>query len=1236
MVKQKDKCNEERLTRSVLLGLATTTAIMSFGGTASATTLSEYKAQLAAQASNVDEKSELKETDVATMDLSAVEIGSDSESNVMLTKAVARTSSSGSAFLTSSTSDANNVFSADKATEWVTSATGTEGMTYTWKKNPTSPGAAYEFSWTRIAVENGVKAKPTTFIIGTQNNIYELGYLIHTEDCYNTDVEMMEKPIDSTSDLTEVIFKIIPATGSHEARDADHSSRNCIDIVNGTTLVKASNLYGDAKNSFNIGESAAEYLGTDPNHQLIPATLKLVGNEKFNSTWTTDAGVTVNGSNFIVIKDSGTLEANSAQIFTVGLGKNGDIMSPKSIRVDADNAIYFQSGVLLLDDEKYNQAYLDEANKLVKAADGGTTVVEVKQTATKVEGNPNAKNDTSDSNYNIAENSDSVTRDIGDVPDGSWFGPVTSNKTDIVISDVAGADSNVDKLNAQSLDLAEPPAGTANTITVNGKTFALGSSTEGQELLTTRGKKPALPMKLNILNGGILRLGTGNAANNVYADITLGDGTANDNATLNVAAGIKTINSLVANIGSQVLVAAQAMLNSPTVTFNGATVKLDGILNVAGAAVFGQNSVIYVGSAEAAGTMIVSGDITSTGASIFLDPVWKDGSEITDASQLAVSDTTMDYNLVVGRNSVASIGTTDTTKVQQAFAETQLNWGENDTTAALYLAKPATLASGYGLTVDGSLSSYTAPTADTATFAANSLLMVDAEALNGAAALTAASGTGTLSVDDTAKLYLANAQAGDTYTLVNGFSNTTNAKGWYSDTENVIVNKLLKVNSTGNTAVVAKDGDSAVLKNCAIPNVVGAVVDKKALTTKEGTEAYSAGANYVAMAASGLLTDKQSIDLLNNAAQAAETTGASANSLSMVTTFAETAQNHVSFMSQTQPQENIKTQENDKKVIMGASFADGGKESKPVMELHISDKDKSIKQIVREDADKESKNTQNSKPVEDKGYIWAKAVHEQGKIDGRELAGTNNTANYDNRFSGITVGFDFTKKGNYEQGIAMSYGSGTASANGINERDKYQGGGISYYGSIKKGNSNLIVDVGGYQVKHDVQGLLNADPKTNLLTLGVTEEYRKPAGKDGMFVPHIGLRYTYMDTPAYDGVYNGKTAFRYAPQKNHVFTVPVGIGYMRQFKSHGWKYNFAADLSYIGVLGGQSASMDVTIPGLNAKDAVCYDVVDQSTVKATLGLEAENDRIKWGVNYSFKGSSNEKAHRVSAGISWKF
>ncbi len=1099
------------------------------------------------------------------------------------------------------------------------------------------------WSYHTYAVENGTKAKPMTLGVGLFNDGYDIASIVHVEDSSKTGAGNEVKTIDSTVDLTDVIFKVIPATGTHktyyDSKEVDN--RNKLSFCNGTTLVKASNLYGDEKNTLEVGESSEYYTGS-PDVSPVPATVKLIGNENFNSTWQTDAGDTINGRNFIVINESGTLEANSAQIFTIGLGTDGDIMSPKSIRVDADNAIYFKSGVLLLDDEKYNIDYLNEANKLVKEADGGTTKVEVKPTATKVEGNPNAGTDqekentnTGDnSNTNTNTNSDSVIRDIGNVPDDSWFGPVISGKFNIVISGVLGADSTVDKLNAQSLDLAEPPAGTANTITVNGKTFALGSSTEGQELLTIGGKKPALPMVMKIINGGTLRLGTGNAANDVYAEITLGDGTANDNATLNVAAGIKTINSLVANMGSQVLVAAQAMLNSPTVTFNGATVKLDGILNVAGAAVFGQNSVVYVGSAEAAGKMIVSGDISSTaGTAIFLDPVWKDGAEITDASQLAVSDTNIDYNLVVGRNSVASIGTDDTTKAQQAFAETRLNWGEDDTTAALYLAKPVTLDGSIGLTVDGSLSAYAAPSADMATFAADSLLMVDAEALNGEAALTASSGAGTLTVDDTAKLYLANAQAGDSYTLTSGFTTTTNAKGWYNNTDNVMVNKLLKVNSTGSTAVVAKNENSTVLKNCAIPNLVSAVVDKKVLTTKTGTEAYSAGANYVAMATSGLLSDAQSISLLNNAAQAAEVTGATGNALRMATTFAETAQNHLSFMSQTQQAAKTTMQNEDKTVMVGASFADDSKAATPMLELHMSDKDQNIRQVVKGEAGKE---ITPAKVTEDKGSIWAAAAHEQGRIDGRDLAGNNSAANYDNRFTGITVGYDFAKQGNYEQGIAISYGSGSATANGLNERDKYQGGGVSYYGSIRKGDSNLLLDVGGYQVKHDVKGLLTADSKTNMLTLGITEEYRKPAGNGGVFVPHIGLRYTYMDTPAYDGVYNGKTAFRYAPQKNHVFTVPVGIGYMHTQHSHGWKYNLFADLSYIGVLGGQSASMDVTIPGLNARDSVSYDVVDQSALKATLGLEAENERIKWGVNYSFKGSSNEKTHRVSAGISWKF
>ncbi|MBQ1461076.1 MAG: hypothetical protein IIZ16_03495, partial [Selenomonas sp.] len=51
MGKQQKKCEQDRLTRSILLGLATSTSLLlACGGTASATTLSEYKAQLAANA----------------------------------------------------------------------------------------------------------------------------------------------------------------------------------------------------------------------------------------------------------------------------------------------------------------------------------------------------------------------------------------------------------------------------------------------------------------------------------------------------------------------------------------------------------------------------------------------------------------------------------------------------------------------------------------------------------------------------------------------------------------------------------------------------------------------------------------------------------------------------------------------------------------------------------------------------------------------------------------------------------------------------------------------------------------------------------------------------------------------------------------------------------------------------------------------------------------------------------
>ena len=147
-------------------------------------------------------------------------------------------------------------------------------------------------------------------------------------------------------------------------------------------------------------------------------------------------------------------------------------------------------------------------------------------------------------------------------------------------------------------------------------------------------------------------------------------------------------------------------------------------------------STILIGNDASAGKMLIGGSNTAalTGTKVFLDPVWKDGATISDASQFALeSSNNVDYLLTVGRNSLASLGTADSSKAIAAFGATGLNWGENDISAALYLAKPVTVGTTGGIKVDGTATNIAtnSAVANTAEFADNSLLMVDASTLDG-------------------------------------------------------------------------------------------------------------------------------------------------------------------------------------------------------------------------------------------------------------------------------------------------------------------------------------------------------------------------------------------------------------------------------------------------------------------------------------------------------------------------
>ena len=950
--------------------------------------------------------------------------------------------------------------------------------------------------------------------------------------------ENLKDNADKSADMTNVQFK---------------AESGEIVFINGTTKVKAENLYGGQwhlpdgyaeHGTIKIGEAEKQHSTPNDAGVYVPAhaVLKLEGNTKFNTEdWQDSKGQTISGNNYIILTEKGTLEANSAQIFQKGMGLDGVNTDPDGVRQDANDAINFKAGKLLLDDESYNDAYLTQANKLIKEADNGTTEVVVKDTATKVA--PVLKLDAvQDDNYAVG---------------------VTTDKSKITLG--VGGDSTVNKLNATYLNMASTTDGSANSITVkDGRNLYLGSNANNRELITADNEKPAKNVDVKVQGGSKLTLGRFDVQNRLTGDVTLTDA----NSEIAVEAGQLTVGKIDAQTDTKINVGSGSALSTEGgIKLTGATMQVNGTVHNTDITDNG-GSTIIIGNDASAGKMLIGGSNTAalTGTKVFLDPVWKDGATISDASQFALeSSSNVNYLLTVGRNSLASLGTADSSKAIAAFGATGLKWGENDISAALYLAKPVTVDATGGIKVDGTATDVTANSAvaNTAEFADNSLLMVDASTISGTAALTGAGAT--LTVADSAKLYLDNVSTGVTYTIATNFD-TTLANGWYKNDSNIITGKLFSATHNADSTITASRKKlQEALPGAVLPNIV----DKMTFSAAE--KAKSPASEFIAQATNGLYSDSMSTALINVAAQPAETVGATAAAVEHSLDFAQQAQGHLSFFN-------------------GAD--------------------------VKSD------------------QAWIKYGHRNGSVDSLDIGGMS--TGYDSSFNGVTVGYDLPAVDSFHHGFAFSYGKG--SNDGAWENDDFNTKGVSWYGSLNTGNNNMLFDVGYYHTEHDVNGIFHAKPKTDVFTMGITNEFRLPQGNDGhgAIVPHIGLRYSHVGTPRYSGYWKGSEAFRYHPEGKDLFSLPFGVGYIYESKSPEHTTSFYADLAYVPVFGGRSADMRVQACGIDAEDVFAYDASYGSAFVGSLGVKQESDSWEWGLSYRYSANSNQHSNDIMANIAFKF
>lgn len=521
----------------------------------------------------------------------------------------------------------------------------------------------------------------------------------------------------------------------------------------------------------------------------------------------------------LTIDGTATLATSSGQIFTNALGEDGTAKDAGELK---DNLIFAAGSTLDVTDAKYNLAYSDTASRLV--ANGtvhftGTLVDDKGEEQTEV--------------------------DIGNVTDGSVLdktdivakptesgGTVTVDKNvggqTIIVGDASKLEIKADK----NLTIIGTLDGSKELVSFTGESEksvdVTGSLTLGKTGTDTSGKLSATVNLTKETTGGLTvqdgkfnldKVTAVNGKITVQAgDLTLGrlDVSTDDGKTqISVNEGAKvTVGELAAKAGEHIIT---------------------GAVEVGKLAQDAANALIQIGTTGEEGLKgaltIAEGGLK--GLKFFLDPTWKDGMEVTDASSLRIAETTVDGQIVVGQNSYVSLGTTDDSAFVQLFKDGTLTWGENGTLAAVYVAKPITIASTGSLRVDASLKTVPAndSVAGSVTFAAGSVLVANVKNFkDGDTAITVDNGA-SITVDESSKAVVI-AEAGQTFQLTS--DEEVNKNYWNKAGDTLIsANKLVSFNvgADGTISTEAEDAEdvfAGLMQGAALANA-GAASDNEAV-----------------------------------------------------------------------------------------------------------------------------------------------------------------------------------------------------------------------------------------------------------------------------------------------------------------------------------------------------------------------------------------------------------------------
>ncbi len=280
--------------------------------------------------------------------------------------------------------------------------------------------------------------------------------------------------------------------------------------------------------------------------------------------------------------------------------------------------------------------------------------------------------------------------------------------------------------------------------------------------------------------------------------------------------------------------------------------------------------------------------------------------------------------------------------------------------------------------------------------------------------------------------------------------------------------------------------------------------------------------------------------------------------------------------------------------------------------------------------------------------LWIAPTYKSANAWGMD-AGDNFETGYNASLGGIALGGDFTFENAFRIGLTFNVGAGYASSNGdlAETNNSFNYWGLGLYAGYYQENFGLTADFGYTGVYNSIDqdrlagsgiyGGIETDTNAGAFTFGVRGEYK--IALDALDItPHVGVRYTGVQTYGYDVDVNGGTAFNGDGFYQGVWTFPIGVTFSKAIEtSGGWTFTPSLDLAIIPAAGDLDVEADVNIAGLaGLGSSVTTQVVDGFSYQGALGFDFGNENVTFGLDYTLTGSEHTTNHGVQATFRYEF